>query len=238
VLTEYAAARGNFIQVTRDLIKRVDPFTGRKMSYSYDDRIHYHIMVEAGLIYLCMADANFQKRRAYSFLVDIKTLFISQFGDAWQTAIALQFDNQFARTLQRRADYFSNDPNSDKITAIKTEVEAAKNIVTENIEKLIERGEKIELLVDKTNALTEETYQFKDKARKMKIKFWWKNIKLWVILISVGLVLIFFIVWFSCGFPAFQVCAKGIHGGSSPPHQPPATVAPAGVNPPGVLVPF
>ena len=51
--------------------------------------------------------------------------------------------------------YFSNDPNSDKITAIKNEVEAAKNVVTENIEKLIERGEKIELLDGrKTNELT------------------------------------------------------------------------------------
>jgi len=50
-----------------------------------------------------MADASFAKRRAYSFLVDIKNMFLSQFGDSWQTAIALQFDNQFSRTLQRRA---------------------------------------------------------------------------------------------------------------------------------------
>jgi vesicle-associated membrane protein 7 len=206
VLTEYAAARGNFIQVTRDLIKRIDPFTTRKMSYSYDDRIHYHIMVESGVIYLCMADSEFAKRRAYSFLVDVKNLFISQYGDTWQTAIALQFDNQFSRTLQRRADYFSNDPNSDKITAIKTEVEAAKNVVTENIEKLIERGEKIELLVDKTNQLTEESYQFKDKAKKMKMKFWWKNIKFWVILGALAVIVVFLIIWFACGFPAFQTC--------------------------------
>jgi len=52
VLTEYSAARGNFIQVTRDLIKRVDPFTARKMSYSYDDRIHYHIMVRPSTVSL------------------------------------------------------------------------------------------------------------------------------------------------------------------------------------------
>jgi len=224
VLTEFSAARGNFIQVTRSLIKRVDPFTQRKMSYSYDERIHYHILVDAGLIFLCMSDAEFAKRRAFSFLVDIKNLFVSQFGEAWQTAIALQFDNQFSRTLQRRSEYFTNDPNSDKITAIKNEVEAAKNIVTENIELLIDRGDKIELLVDKTNELTEGSYQFKDKARKMKIKFWWKNVKLWIILGALGVLVVFFIIWFSCGFPAFQNCGGGAKPSSSPP--PPPTPTP------------
>jgi hypothetical protein len=35
-------------------------------------------MVDAGLIYLCMADAVFAKRRAYGYLIDIRNLFIGK----------------------------------------------------------------------------------------------------------------------------------------------------------------
>eukprot|EP01128_Nolandella_sp_AFSM9_P005693 TRINITY_DN2809_c0_g1_i1.p1 TRINITY_DN2809_c0_g1~~TRINITY_DN2809_c0_g1_i1.p1 ORF type:complete len:240 (-),score=66.94 TRINITY_DN2809_c0_g1_i1:218-904(-) len=212
VLTEHAAATGNFVLVTRELIQRIDPYTDRKMSYSYNDRIHYHILVEGGLIYLCMADSGFAKRRAYAYLLDVKGLFLTKYGDQWQNAIALQFDGQFSRTLKQRSDYFSHDPSSDKISAIKSEVEAAKNVVIENIDKLIEREEMIQLTVEKTEALAEESFTFKDKARVMKRKFWWKNVKLWIILGAIVFLIIFFIIWFACGFPAFQKC-----GSSSPP---------------------
>jgi hypothetical protein len=39
------------------------------------------------------------------------------------------------------------------MTALETEIQAAKNVLVENIEKLIERGEKIDLLVEKTETL-------------------------------------------------------------------------------------
>jgi len=61
--------------------------------------------------------------------------------------------------------FFSNDINSDKITALQIEIETAKNIVTENIEKLIDRGEKIDILVEKTQSLSDETFQFKTKSK-------------------------------------------------------------------------
>lgn len=50
-----------------------------------------------------MSDAIFAKRRAYAFLVDIRTAFLSKFGDAWQHAIAYAMNAQFAQTLASRA---------------------------------------------------------------------------------------------------------------------------------------
>jgi len=111
-----------------------------------------------------MADHHFAVRRAFSFLVDIRNLFISEYAGKWETAIAHQMD-RFNKTLGDRASFFSNDINSDKITALQIEIETAKNIVTENIEKLIDRGEKIDILVEKTQSLSDETFQFKTKSK-------------------------------------------------------------------------
>lgn len=56
--------------------------------------------------------------------------------------------------LTSQQNYFSRDANSDKLTALQMEIENSKMIVTENIEKLIERGEHIDLLVERTAQLS------------------------------------------------------------------------------------
>lgn len=42
------------------------------------------------------------------------------------------------------------------------------------LHKVLERGERIELLVDKTDHLSSEAFIFKKEARKLKTKMWWK----------------------------------------------------------------
>jgi vesicle-associated membrane protein 7 len=53
-----------------------------------------------------------------------------------------------------------------------------KNVMVQNIDRVLERGEKIELLVDKTDALQGEAFRFKRQARQLKQQLWWRNIRL------------------------------------------------------------
>jgi len=46
-------------------------------------------------------------------------------------------------------DYYSNGTNTDRILKVRKEIDEVKSIMVENIEKVLERGEKIELLVEK-----------------------------------------------------------------------------------------
>jgi len=124
-------ASSNMSQISLDIMARLDPFTSRKQSFSYSNDVHVHVMVDAGLIYLCMADAAFAKRRAYGFLIDIRNLFIGKFGDSWQYAIAYSMDAQFSRTLSDRMNYFTNDINSDKLLATQAEILQAQQIATQ-----------------------------------------------------------------------------------------------------------
>lgn len=49
-------------------------------------------------------------------------------------------------------EYF-NSPEADKLAQIKANVEATKGIMMENLDKLLERGEKIDILVQKTTVM-------------------------------------------------------------------------------------
>jgi len=84
------------------------------------------------------------------------------------------------------------------------------------LKKLIDRGEHIIMLVERTNSLTNETFQFKNKSTELKSRLWFRNIKIWVLIGCCVLVAIFLVIWFACGFPTFNKCSAN-GGGPAPP---------------------
>lgn len=73
--------------------------------------------------------------------------------------------------------------------------------MTENIERVLERGERIDLLVDKTDRLGVGAHDFRVRSRGLKRRMWWKNMKLMVLLVVVVVFLIYLFVGFGCGLP-------------------------------------
>jgi len=50
--------------------------------------------------------------------------------------------------------------------------------MVDNIEKVLERGGRLELLVEKTSAMNNNTLRFKRQSRRYKNNLWWSNIRL------------------------------------------------------------
>lgn len=50
--------------------------------------------------------------------------------------------------------------------------------MVENIEKILERGDRIELLVDKTATIQDNSFHFKKQSRRLRQALWMKNAKL------------------------------------------------------------
>lgn len=55
------------------------------------------------------------------------------------------------------------------------------------MDKIIERGEKIEILVKKSETLADQSYDLRDTSRKVKNKMWWKNKK---VMMGIALVIV------------------------------------------------
>eukprot|EP01105_Mastigella_eilhardi_P005287 TRINITY_DN1702_c0_g1_i1.p2 TRINITY_DN1702_c0_g1~~TRINITY_DN1702_c0_g1_i1.p2 ORF type:complete len:145 (+),score=49.42 TRINITY_DN1702_c0_g1_i1:455-889(+) len=120
-------------------------------------------------------------------------------------------DMEFARVLQVQMDYFSNDSSADKITQVKGEIDAVRQIMVENIEQVLERGEHIELLVDRTSNLQMNSMQFKKSSKSLKRAMWFKNLKLIAVIVFILLIVVYFIVCIACGGMAWKRCTH--HGG-------------------------
>jgi len=96
-----------------------------------------------------------------------------------------------------------NSQKDDKLTKVKDEITVVKDVMIKNIDKVLERGERIELLVDKAEELDQHAVKFNRQSRNLKRSLWWKNIRL-MILITVIIILVILAILAVVGFLLFK----------------------------------
>ncbi|KAH9525076.1 hypothetical protein Btru_000269 [Bulinus truncatus] len=83
---------------------------------------------------------------------------------------------------------------SKRLQQTQAQVDEVVDIMRVNVEKVLDRDQKISQLDDRAEALQAGASQFEASAGKLKRKYWWKNCKMWLILIAVIVVIIIIIV--------------------------------------------
>ena len=209
VLAEFTMTSGNFPTVTRVLLSKIQD-KDSKMSYVYDRHV-FHYVVSSGITYLCMADQSSRRRVAFAFLEDIKRRFGAQYGRIMHGVQPFTMNQEFAPVLQRQMTFYNSDPGSDELTKVKTQLEDVRHVMVENVEKVLERGEKIELLVDKTDRLTQQAFKFENTSKQLRSALFWRKVKMYV-LFSLALAFAAFVISaVACGglhYPKCRIEAK------------------------------
>lgn len=181
------------------------------MTYVYDEYV-FHYIVEAGICYLCMSDEKNKHRVPFAFLEDMKKNFIDRFGaDAPQTAIAFAMNEEFSTIIAQRMEFYNSegaDHSIDNIGAVKSQIEDVKGVMVQNIEKVLERGEKIELLVDKTDRLNQQAFRFESSSRALRRAMWWRKVRCYTIIGVVAVIVIYAATVSLCGFDFHHCKAK------------------------------
>lgn len=99
-----------------------------------------------------------------------------------------------------------NDPNIDQIYVLQEKIKEVKEIMIMNIDKLIERGEKLEEIVSITEEINVSAGEFLSGTKKVKGSMIKRFIIYFIILIFliIGILLVIFFI--ACGFPYFDRC--------------------------------
>jgi vesicle-associated membrane protein 7 len=196
---------GNFVvagdnpansQVT-DTVKMILPriqFDSHKRTLT-QSVYHFHYKVSGQYCYLCVTDTDFPIRITYNFLDDIEVQY-------------LRTKTTKVRTLLKdRMAYFNNTKN-DKITNLQGKIDDVKDTMIDNIEKILDRGESLDSLIQRTDDLKDASNEFKKGANKVK----WGMRKRLAVMIIIIIVLIllagllaFVVTWGFCGVD-FQKC--------------------------------
>ncbi|CEM28617.1 unnamed protein product [Vitrella brassicaformis CCMP3155] len=204
VFAEHTDKIGNFTTVTRVLLGKL-PEDPPRMSYLYDGYV-FHYLYHAGLTYLVMSEREAGRRIPFAFLEDISQRFESSYGDVYRHAIAFAMNDEFAPVLAERMYFFNTSPGADEFSRVRSQIDEVQNVMMDNIERILQRGEKIDLLVDKTEDLNRSAFEFRRGAHRLKRTYWWRNARLLMAMILGAAILIFIIVTWSCGGFDYHRC--------------------------------
>lgn len=93
-----------------------------------------------------------------------------------------------------------NGAGDTKIRAVQDEIDRTKGVIQDNIELVLERGEKIDNLEDKSQGLVDNASMFQKRAKRVRRKYWCMNLRNTAIMILIAVVVIWLISSFVCGF--------------------------------------
>ncbi|XP_060112482.1 vesicle-associated membrane protein 2 [Heteronotia binoei] len=91
-----------------------------------------------------------------------------------------------------------NLTSNRRLQQTQAQVDEVVDIMRVNVDKVLERDQKLSELDDRADALQAGASQFETSAAKLKRKYWWKNLKMMIILgVICTVILIIIIVYFS-----------------------------------------
>jgi vesicle-associated membrane protein 7 len=143
-----------------------------------DMELHYKF--EGNYVYFCVASAGFTKRTCWAYIEDIQEKF-TKMNNANGSAVK--------KLLKDRMAFF-NDPKNDKIAAINQNLDNVKDVMIDNIDKILDRGENLGNLVQATDELAESGNDFKRGTAKVKRMMCTRWVILAIILVVVILLII------------------------------------------------
>jgi len=201
-----ATTSGNFEVIARMLLPKLDESDAQPRRSIEVENHTFHVLSEDGLFFIALAERALSPRVAFAFLSDVKGKFTGSYKRAeWDQAIAHSFNAEFSGVLSLLMAKFNNmdggrlDSGDQNIRRVKDQLEDVKDVMRTNIDSLLNRGERIELLVDTTERLTQASFKFQESATRLKNQHWWKNKKNQITLVVMFLIILFLIVVTSCG---------------------------------------
>lgn len=163
-----------------------------------------------GLTYLCVAKSDLGRRVPFGYLLEIKRRYLelNPTGTTDFASLPPYGSAMFNGTLKELMASYGNTKagQNDAISNVQNEIENVRGIMTENIERVLERGERLDTLVDKTDRLGQSSHDFRVRSRGLRRQMWWKNVRLMAILVAVGVFLLYLLIGAGCGLPGWSHC--------------------------------
>lgn len=148
--------------LTKTFMKRTDP--GQRQSIAHENYVVHCYVRSDGLGGTVITDDEYPARVAFVLLTQLLDDFTSAVGDKWKACIEHE-----SLTFPLLNDYIQKyqDPSAaDKITKIQNDLDETTQILHKTIDSVLERGVKLDNLVERSNDLSAQSKMFYKQAKK------------------------------------------------------------------------
>ncbi|GJP37165.1 hypothetical protein CLOM_g21602 [Closterium sp. NIES-68] len=147
--------------VSRTIARRTPP--GRRQSVEHEEYL-VHCYNRNNLVGMVFANAAYPTRSAFSVINKVLDDYVAAKGDSWMQATV--DDREQHAFLEEAIAKFQDPVEADKLMKIQKELDETKFILHKTIDSVLERGEKLDTLVEKSNDLSMASQLFYQQAKK------------------------------------------------------------------------
>jgi len=202
ILAEHQAGKRDFSQATQTILSKIPP-NNSKLTYVWEQYL-FHYISEGGFTYLVMADDSAGRRMPFTFLGELQRKFLSTPSASSSSSSTASLpphalQSTFGPVVSQLVYTYNTSPPEDDLSRAQSELAQVKDIMVQNVEQILSRGERIELLVDKTDTMASQATAFRRGARTVRRQMWWKNKRVLGLGVLVALVILWVIMAQFCG---------------------------------------
>lgn len=174
VLCEYTDYYGNYQQISRMILRKINPETKATINY---DNYQFHYISENDMTFLCLSD-GLPSNLSYAFLRDLQKNFYSKYDkEQINNAGAYQLNN-YEKYISQLISYYNNNPRLTKNGDIIRLLTEYKKLEVINVDNILDRDQKLNIVAQKELFMSSQnkninllTQQIIMQKRKKTIKY-------------------------------------------------------------------
>lgn len=147
--------------LSRTVAKRTQP--GQRQSVQQEE-YYAHIYNRDGLVGIAIVDKDYPARAAFGVVNKVLDDFSESSQQKWRSIQADSIDAQ--PVLDSAVVKFQDPTQADKLSKIQKDLDETKVVLHQTIDSMLQRGEKLDSLVDKSSDLSMASQIFYKQARK------------------------------------------------------------------------
>ena len=182
----------NFVDYQKQakkIIKALSDRSPKKCSIE-SEQYYFHYIIEFGACFLTLCDKSFDKKLAFSFLQNLSEEFFNEYGDKINSKNLrpypfIEFDSYIQKTKKK-----FQDRRSSKVNLLNTELNDIQRIMLENVQDILNRGEKLSDVDLKVQDLRNQSKVFEKNASELNSN------SMAAIITGSSIFLLIFIIWY------------------------------------------
>mmetsp|Transcript_7501 Transcript_7501/g.12837 ORF Transcript_7501/g.12837 Transcript_7501/m.12837 type:complete len:224 (-) Transcript_7501:111-782(-) len=157
-----------------------------------DGNLHY--ISDQTCAFFVSCAVNYPARTAFQFLQQLKTQFSQACGPSIQTAQEGTLTKNARQLMKDLCTKFDDVRNVDKIASVSDQVNKVKEVMSDNIQIMLQNQDQLEHLNESTEMLERESKAFQKKATTVKRTMWCKNLKMTLIIAAIIIIILVIII--------------------------------------------
>ncbi|CAD7973885.1 unnamed protein product [Amoebophrya sp. A25] len=163
----------------------------------------FHYRIDDGVCFMVLTGQDYPKKLAFAFLEEIYRLFLEELKREFGTH-SVDYRSRiecidkpyyfikFERTIQRKQKEYRDPKSNSSLQKLSDSLVEVQSVMRQNLDDLIEKGEKLERVGAKASSLRDHSKSFRDNAKMLSLQALFRQ---YAVLGGIGIFILFILWW-------------------------------------------